>query len=96
MATLIDVYHAQGNAELRNRVVGAVAVSAWNVFEETEPAPSVARLAWAKAALDNPHGTGQAMMWAVCANATVQAASFDPTDNDIQFIVNELRDAYAV
>jgi hypothetical protein len=95
MATLLEVYHAQGDANLRNRVVGAVAVAAWNVFEEA-PAAAAPRLAWAKSALDNPHGYGQAMMWAVCANATVQTANFDPTDSDIQYIVNALRDAYAI
>lgn len=95
MATLLDVYNQKvTNADLRNRVVGAVAVSAWNVFEEQAPAD--ARVAWAKDAILNAETIGTQWMWAVCGNASVQAASFDPTDGDIQYIVNTLRDKVAV
>lgn len=95
MATLLDVYNQKAvNADLRNRVIAAVAVSAWNVFEEVDPA--AARVAWAHDAILNADNIGGQWMWAVCGNAAVQAADFAPTDGDIQYIVNTLRDKVAV
>jgi hypothetical protein len=86
MASLLQVYDNKvTNSELRNRVVAA-----WGIFElET---PTAAQVAWAKEALNNAESMARDWMWAVCGNAAVQAASFKPTDGDIQYIVNAIRD----
>lgn len=95
MATLLEVYNqAVTNATLKNRVAAALGVSAWAVFEEQSP--TTARIAWAKQAIENADSMAGQWMWAVCGNAAVQAANFDPADGDIQYIVNTLRDDYAV
>jgi hypothetical protein len=95
MATLLEVYNQKAtNADLRNKTAAAIGVAAWAVFEEADPTP--ARIAWAKQAIENAESMASQWMWAVCGNATVQGANFAPTDNDIQFIVNTLRDDYAV
>jgi hypothetical protein len=95
MATLVDVYNQKmQNAELRNRTTGAIAVAAWAVLEEVSPPAE--RVAWAKQAIMNADSIAVQWMWAVCGNVTVQTANFNPTDGDIQFIVNTLRDKIAV
>ena len=95
MATLIEVYNQRvQNADLRNRVIAAVTIAAWNVFEEATP--SAARLTWAREALANADGLGGQLMSVVCGNAAVQAANFAPTDGDVQYVVNTVRDKLAV
>jgi hypothetical protein len=95
MATLLEIYNQKAtNADLRNRVAAAIGVSAWDVFAEDSPSP--ARLAWAKDAVMNADNLAGQWMWAVCGNAAIQAANFNPPDSDIQYVVNTLRDDYAV
>jgi hypothetical protein len=95
MAGLLEVFNQKiVNDNLRNRTIGAVAVAAWSVF--AEQSPSAARIAWAKDAVANAEAIGNGWMWAVAGNAAVQAANFNPSDGDIQYIVNSLRDKIAV
>jgi hypothetical protein len=95
MATLLEIYNQKAtNADLRNRVAAAIGVAAWAVFDEADP--TAARITWAKDAVMNAENLAGQWMWAVCGNATIQAADFNPTDNDIQYVVNTLRDDYAV
>lgn len=95
MATLNEVYNqAVTNTDLRNRVAAAIGVSAWNVFAEASP--TAARIAWAKIAIENNINMAEKWIWAVCGNVAVQSANFNPTDGDIQYIVNTLRDDYAI
>lgn len=94
MATLNEVYdHAVTDSILRNRVAAAIATAAWNIFAEATPVQ--ARINWAKDAIGNVMGMANTWIWGVCGNATVQAANFDPTDGDIQFIINAMVDDFA-
>lgn len=92
---LVDVYTAKReNSVLRNRTAAQIAASAWEILALT-PADTADRLAWAKATIPTVDSVADAWMWAVCGNATVQAAGFNPTDNDIAFIVGVLINNYA-
>ena len=94
MATLNDVFmQAQTNAELRNRTAAAIATAAWNIFAEATPV--AARIEWAKDAINNCMSMANSWVWGVCGNASVQAANFNPVDNDIQYIINTMVDDYA-
>lgn len=92
---MIVVYNQKAtNAQLRNRVEAAVVESIWQVFEESPAVPE--RVAWAKASLGTEASLAMAWLGPVCGNATVQAADFNPTDGDIRYIVNSIRDKVAV
>lgn len=112
MASLLEIYRQHGeNADLRNRVVAAVAIAAAAVFEEA--APSETRLAWAREAVIKAEQIGGDWMWAVLGNSAMKVlldakaakvaevmgdapkTPFVPSDEDIQATVNNLRDKYA-
>ena len=95
MATLLEVYAAKAeNANLRNRTAAAIAKAAWAILELT-PADTADRVAWAKTAIESAESIANSWMWAVCGNVTVQAAVFNPTDSDIEYIVGVLINNYA-
>lgn len=94
MATLSEVFdQAVTNSTLRNRTAAAIATAAWNIFAEAVPVAQ--RIAWAKDAIGNCMGMANTWVWGVCGNATVQAAGFNPTDGDIQYVINTMVDDFA-
>lgn len=95
MATLIEVYAAKAeNSILRNRTASAIAKAAWAIIEKN-PADTADRIAWAKTAIETAESIANSWMWAVVGNVTVQAANFNPTDGDLEYIVATLISVYA-
>lgn len=59
------------------------------------------RVAWARTALKQPHTAALEMSAGVILNPTIQAGLLDadpatPSDNDVQYVVNGLVDAFAL
>lgn len=97
MATLEQIFNLRFQGALKPRVTAAVAKAAQDVLnEDPGTANHVARVAWAKAALQNAQAAAEEMMWGVVGNATIQASGDSSTDNDIQFVVNGLINTFSV
>jgi hypothetical protein len=95
MATLLDVCRQEyDNAELRNRLGIAIAVTSLEVLDEKEATST--RRDWAHAALMDSMARGTQWMRAVCCNPEIQAAEFKPSDELLLKVVRELRDKHAV
>lgn len=94
MADLIQTYNARiENSMLRNRVMAALAVQCWNMIAE-DPG-TTARKTWAKETLGSMESATDQFHWGAVGNAAVQAADFNPSDGDIQYIVNTMASAFA-
>ena len=65
MATYAELFELQKNSELRNKVTVAVIVAAEAI--RAEATPTVPRLAWAKAAFENPQQEAVRMLMAILA-----------------------------
>ena len=99
MATYINIYDMQNNANYGKQVTTACRIAAYNITNEAANFTNhAARLAWAQAILSyNGLAHGDIitrMLSAASSNATLQAAA--PTgpwlDSDIQFVVNSFVD----
>jgi len=100
MPTLLDIYNiAMGpdGSTLLAKTAGAVAKRASAVLAEPESTMNRAkRLAWAKRALLDPVAEAKRMLWAVLGNATVQTQGAAVADNDLEWVVGQLIDVFAV
>ncbi len=97
MATLEQIYNLRFQGTLKPRVTAAVAKAAADVMnEDPGTANHAARVAWAKAALQDAQAAAEEMLWGVVGNATIQASGDASTDNDIQFVVNSLVNTFSV
>ena len=98
MATLLEIYQLRyQSANIRDRVTAAVAKAAQDILAEDPGTENhAARLTWAKNALVNTASEAERFLWAVCGNATIQAAGEAATDNDIQYVVNGNINTFAV
>lgn len=97
MATLQQIHDLRFQGNLKPRVTAAVASAAQDVLnEDSGTANHVARVAWAKSALQDATAAAEEMMWGVVGNATIQASGDASTDNDIQFVVNGLINTFSV
>lgn len=93
MATLNTIYDIRhGRADIRNRVICALAIAANDVINEAEETPNhAARILWAKAVINDSGRWIDLFMWAVALNSTINTAieaEQAVSDGDIQFVVN--------
>ena len=98
MASYEELFELQSDSALRNRVAVACAIAADAIRQEPGETPNhAARLAWARAAMANPEGVAQAMLWATrAANAEATiAAIHSATDAQIQAKVDAAVDLLA-
>lgn len=96
MATLIQIHNAvMGAPLLRQRFSAARLQAAWDILNESAATPShAARLAWANKIITDYDADLDAEYRRFLSNATIQSAA-NPTDNDIQFVVNSFVNAWA-
>lgn len=100
MPTLDELYQLRySNAALRNAVVAACALAAFDILNE-DPATKdhALRVEWANEALQNTPSVAERMLWAVVTNPTIAQAALagKPTDNDVKFVVHSFIDTFAV
>ncbi len=95
MATYVELRQLFGDGDLKNRVEVAVIVAAETIRDEASPTAS--RLAWAKAAFENPSSKREPMLRRLLAAnreqdvATIQGVS----DSTLQSRVDEAVDVFA-
>ena len=93
MADLLTVYNQKAeNSNLKNRVTAAIWAKAYDVMAGT---PTAEQLAWAKETIANSDAMANQFMALVVGNAAVQDANFNPSDAQIQTIVNAILAKYA-
>jgi hypothetical protein len=83
------------SARLLQQVAVAAAVAAVAVMAEDPGTTNhTARIAWATRALTDALAEARRMVWGVLTNGTIATDPLNATDNDVQFVVNSLVDAY--
>jgi len=93
MASFLDQYEIANNPDFLKRVRQASIKAAIDVMAELENTPNHAnRIAFANKVLIEPERYGNVLAFGVLTNAMISLAS---EDNDIQFTINSLFDAYA-
>lgn len=93
MATYQTQYNLRyGNAGLRNQVVIAMAKAAYDVLNESPSTENhAARVAWAKAVINDGSKWADLFLWSCALNPTIAQKAEDDqeiTDSDVQFVVN--------
>lgn len=92
MATLIQIYNARKDTQLKARTESALLVASLDVQnEDVGTANHTERLAMANKCLtDEPYLLEclSLAMYSVATNSTIAADPENATDNDIQFVVN--------
>lgn len=84
------------NPAFIDRVRSSLVAACIAVTSEVDTTPNHAnRIAYANAALLEPERNASVVAFGVATNATIDAAGLAATDNDINFVVNSLFDAYA-
>lgn len=96
MSLYSDIYALRYGGVITDRVVVAIANAATNVLNEAvATANHTNRVVWAKSALNDAPAMAEKMMWAVCANASLQSSGNAALDSDIQFVINSLVDTFS-
>ena len=95
MATYAELFELQKNRELRNKVTVAVIVAAEDIRAQTTP--TAPRLAWAKAAFENPAQEAVRMLWAVLAanHTATREQIIGASDSAIQAKVDDAVNVFA-
>ncbi|MBI3319734.1 MAG: hypothetical protein HYZ89_04020 [Candidatus Omnitrophica bacterium] len=97
MATYQDIYNLRHSTTLKARVTVAVVSAARAVFQESGATTNhAARLAWAKQAVKDAEGEAERLMWGVVSHPTVQSSGEAVTDTQLQTMVDNLVDVFAV
>ena len=96
MATYAELFELRSNSSLKNKVTVAVIVAA-EAIRALNPADTVPRVAWAKAAFENPSGEAGRMLMAVLAmNKDVTVPQITgASDTAIQTQVDAAVDVFA-
>ncbi len=96
MATLLQVYQMQGNADLKNKITAAIAKKAFYIIdvEDAGVANHAARVTWSKSALLNPESIANQILWAVLQNTDIQAGN--PDDATISYVTETVIDKLAI
>lgn len=93
MATYAELYDLRSNSALLNRVTVAITIKAQLLIDEA--APTVDELAWAAAAIVNPHSKATELFnYVLAKNSTLTKAQIEAaTDTAIQNQINAAVDA---
>ena len=85
-----------GNHVLWRKSFVAVLKAAADIrSEDAGTANHANRMTWAQAVEQDPSSMVMQMRYRIMENATIAAAPTEATDNDVQFVVNSLIDAFA-
>jgi hypothetical protein len=97
MATLLEISNLiLGAPTLRQRFLAGRVKAAWDILNESPSTTNHAnRLIWSVSVLDTYEGHAQNEYTRFLSNPTIQASGNSSTDNDIQFVVNSMVDAWA-
>jgi hypothetical protein len=89
MASYIEIRNLFSNSTLRNRIITAVVIAAFN---KTTGSPTAADKAWIDSVLSNPNNAGKkALMAVLAANKDASVASIEgATDAQIQTNVDSI------
>lgn len=100
MATLDEIHAlAVGMPLLRQRFAAARLKAAWDILNEDAGTTNHAeRLVWANAVLGAYDGTPfvEVEYRRFLSNSTIQTTGNASSDNDVQFVVNSMSDAFAL
>lgn len=96
MATYAELFELRGNSGLKNKVTVAVIVAA-EAIRATDPPDTAPRIAWAKAAFENPSGeAGRMLMAVLAANKDADVSQIEnASDGAIQTQVDAAVDVFA-
>ena len=97
MATLLETYEAHQTLEiLPQKTTAAIWKAAVAVLtEDVGTANHAARVVWASHALRDARAMADLMLGGMLGNAAIVAAGDASTDNDLEFVVASLIDAYS-
>jgi hypothetical protein len=99
MPTLEELCNLRYNSgdELHRRIAAAVATAASTILGEgAEVTGHAQRLIWAKSVLaGDVRQTANQFIWSVVANPVIAANPTTATDNDIQWVVNQVVNTFA-
>ena len=85
-----------GAPTLLQRFLVARVEACWDIVnEDTGNENHANRIAWANSILDAYEGHSQSEYLRFLSNPTIRSSGIDSTDNDIQFVVNSMADAWA-
>ena len=96
----VDIHSAATDPDhvLRKQVIVSCQKAATDILNEAAGTENHGqRLQWSRKILRSGGAAaeGEKMIWEVLANAAIQAAPTNATDNDVQFVVNSLLNTFA-
>lgn len=96
MATLMEVYQLYHESNLKNRAEVAIAKIAIDIYKEDSGTTNhTARLAWAKAAIQNTKAETIKFMWGILSDTTIQTEGNNATDPQVIAAVSTIVNALA-
>ncbi|NPU89969.1 MAG: hypothetical protein HPY87_08855 [Fervidobacterium sp.] len=95
MPTYEQIYDTWVSTRLKKQIVVALLKTCYDISNESQDTPNhEKRLRFVEKALNDPHMMALKMSNSVIVNPVVQQGN--PTDDDIQFIINSNIDRYAI